>query len=224
MYDVVRKSFHTSTGGTLTKGSDLLELPSTYQRVEYISSNTTTGQFIDTGVIPSYVDGFKVSMDFAPTTLGVRYALLANYNSGDAQMSFEVNTSNQARFYLNNGNLDLKSTAAVTTGRNHIEFYYDGAKYIATTNGSKQVASYAAATVPTATMYMFLDRAKRTTTFTKPLKIYDCKIWVGDELLRHFVPCYRKSDNVIGMYDIANAKFYTNQGTGSFTKGSNISN
>ena len=121
-------------------------------------------------------------------------------------------------------NLDLKSTATVTTGRNHAEFYYDGAKYIANTNGSIQVGNYAVTTVPTMSMYMFLDRAKRTSTFTKPLKIYDCKIWVGNKLLRHFIPCYRKSDNVIGMYDVVNKVFYVNQGTGSFTKGPNISN
>lgn len=33
------------------------------------------------------------------------------------------------------------------------------------------------------------------------------------------VPCYRKSDNVIGMYDTVKGKFYTNQGTGRFTRG-----
>ena len=34
--------------------------------------------------------------------------------------------------------------------------------------------------------------------------------------------CYRKSDNVIGLYDIDNDVFYTNDGTGSFTKGADI--
>lgn len=34
--------------------------------------------------------------------------------------------------------------------------------------------------------------------------------------------CYRKSDGVIGMYDIENDVFYTNDGTGDFTKGQDI--
>ena len=38
------------------------------------------------------------------------------------------------------------------------------------------------------------------------------------------VPCYRKSDGVIGMYDTVKGKFYTNQGTGAFTKGADVSN
>lgn len=99
MYDIVNGVFYTNKGtGSFTKGHDLIELPDAYQRVEYISSNTTTGQYIDTEVVPSYVNGFKVDMDFAPTTLGNRYALAATYNAGTAQVSLEVNTSNKARF------------------------------------------------------------------------------------------------------------------------------
>ena len=34
--------------------------------------------------------------------------------------------------------------------------------------------------------------------------------------------CYRKSDGVIGMYDVENDVFYTNDGSGDFTKGQDI--
>ena len=34
--------------------------------------------------------------------------------------------------------------------------------------------------------------------------------------------CYRKADGVIGMYDVENDVFYTNNGSGDFTKGQNI--
>lgn len=34
--------------------------------------------------------------------------------------------------------------------------------------------------------------------------------------------CYRKSDGVIGMYDVENDVFYTNDGTGDFIKGADI--
>lgn len=36
------------------------------------------------------------------------------------------------------------------------------------------------------------------------------------------VPCYRKADGVIGMYDIVSKTFFTNAGTGSFTKGADV--
>ena len=41
-------------------------------------------------------------------------------------------------------------------------------------------------------------------------------------LIRDMYPCYRKSDNVIGMYDVVNAVFYTNSGTGTFVKGADV--
>lgn len=34
--------------------------------------------------------------------------------------------------------------------------------------------------------------------------------------------CYRKSDGVIGMYDVENDVFYTNDGSGDFTKGADV--
>lgn len=39
-----------------------------------------------------------------------------------------------------------------------------------------------------------------------------------------FIPCYRKSDGEIGLYDIKNHVFYTNDGTGSFLKGKDVNN
>lgn len=38
----------------------------------------------------------------------------------------------------------------------------------------------------------------------------------------NFIPCYRKNDGVIGVFDIENSVFYTNAGTGTFTKGADV--
>lgn len=43
-----------------------------------------------------------------------------------------------------------------------------------------------------------------------------------EEDLFNLIPCYRKSDGEIGMYDIVNNVFYTNQGTGNFIRGENV--
>ena len=42
------------------------------------------------------------------------------------------------------------------------------------------------------------------------------------DVVCHLIPCYRKSDDVIGMYDIVSNQFLTNAGTGAFTKGANV--
>jgi hypothetical protein len=41
-------------------------------------------------------------------------------------------------------------------------------------------------------------------------------------LVCDLIPCYRKSDGVIGMYDLVRGLFLTNAGSGSFTKGANV--
>lgn len=49
-------------------------------------------------------------------------------------------------------------------------------------------------------------------------RIYSFKVETSQGVIRDLYACYRKSDGVIGMYDKINNVFYTNQGSGSFTK------
>ena len=65
--------------------------------------------------------------------------------------------------------------------------------------------------------------AYRTDRYLFNGKIYYFK-WLNsnNELVLDLVPCYRKSDNEIGMYDLVYDTFYTNQGSGTFTKGSDV--
>lgn len=53
-------------------------------------------------------------------------------------------------------------------------------------------------------------------------KLYGLQMWHYGNLVRNLIPCYRKSDNVIGLFDTVGMTFYTNIGTGNFTKGNNI--
>jgi hypothetical protein len=45
---------------------------------------------------------------------------------------------------------------------------------------------------------------------------------IYDNKVLDLIPCYRKSDGTIGMYDIVNEVFYTNDGSGVFLKGENV--
>lgn len=92
-------------------------------------------------------------------------------------MSIEVNTSNKVRLWLNTGSLDKSTGNSVTTSKNTAIVEYTGSTYKVSLNGGTVVTgTYAVTGASTASLYMFLDRAKRTSTFTKPLKIYLCKI------------------------------------------------
>ena len=49
------------------------------------------------------------------------------------------------------------------------------------------------------------------------MRFYDSN---GD--VAHFIPCYRKRDNIPGMYDIVRNQFFINSGSGSFIAGPNV--
>lgn len=53
-------------------------------------------------------------------------------------------------------------------------------------------------------------------------RIYSLQIIENGSMVRDFVPCYRKADNEIGMFDLVSNTFFTNAGTGTFTKGADV--
>lgn len=55
------------------------------------------------------------------------------------------------------------------------------------------------------------------------MRVYGCKIYQGESVIRDLRPCYRMSDNKIGMYDVVSKQFYSSIGTSEFTKGADVS-
>lgn len=222
LYDLVSGTFFTNQGtGTFLTNEEYMAVPSDYQQVEYLQNSGT--QYIDTGFTPNFSNGFKIEIDYAPTTLGKRYCLISNWVNATANISCEINTSNQSRFYINDGNLDNK-ISGVTLNVNKSIFEYNGIKCIHYCNGTMTTTTKSYSGASNGAMYLFVDRSQRFSTFNTPLKIYACKIWANGLLIRDLVPCYRKSDNVAGFYDKANDVFYTNAGSGTFTCGVNLYN
>ena len=70
--------------------------------------------------------------------------------------------------------------------------------------------------------YIFGVNANGSVSSSPSMKLYSFLLYDNEKLIREFIPCYRKSDSVIGLYDIVNDVFYTNSGTGTFSKGANV--
>ena len=69
-------------------------------------------------------------------------------------------------------------------------------------------------------MKLFWVESRQTNVKVKLYHAY-FKIRYGF-LIYDFIPCYRKSDNVAGMYDLVSEQFFTNVGTGEFIVGPNV--
>ena len=61
--------------------------------------------------------------------------------------------------------------------------------------------------------------ARGELNFIVPCRIWRYTYYENDVMLLDMLPAMRESDNVLGMYDLVNDVFYTNDGTGVFTGG-----
>ena len=56
----------------------------------------------------------------------------------------------------------------------------------------------------------------------REFKLYSARCSRGHEVVREYIPCYRKSDGEIGVYEKFTGQFLTNVGGGSFAKGADV--
>lgn len=59
---------------------------------------------------------------------------------------------------------------------------------------------------------------KMTLLSDAKLRLYSCKVYQNWTVFHDFVPCYRKSDWEIWLYDLVSDTFYTNQWSWTFKK------
>lgn len=200
-----------------------------YQPVEYIQSDGN--QYFDTGVNASnYPDGikyvFKGNVTEYKSTLNIYwFGALAN-NSRSANAG-SIN-GNCCVFCGGDGG-SYWGAKQPTAGEDFELIVQATSKaannIIATLNGTQlsKPSSTINSEMPNANIYFLTAKGTgAATTANRKFcgKIYSFTMDSADGTpIRNFVPCYRKSDRVIGLYDTIEDKFYTNIGTGNFTKG-----
>ena len=177
-------------------------LPKEYQQVEYIESTGT--QYIDTGILTGrFVHDISFSESNGRILMG---------NSGYATQFW--GSSADCTYY------DFYKTITLdTTERRIVEYTNAGTYGALSVNGTTKSASSPYAVNNT---YMLFAINGSTPTGSPSIKLYE--FWAYDNnnvLLLHMIPCYRKEDNVIGLYDLVNGEFHMNEGTGTFNKGQN---
>jgi hypothetical protein len=91
-----------------------------------------------------------------------------------------------------------------------------------TLNGVLSTQTYSGSIQNGANIALFGDYKDGITQRAKYTRMYYWKMTDNGVVVRHMIPCYRISDNVIGMYDLIGKTFYTNAGSGTFTKGANV--
>lgn len=189
------------------KGS---RLPSEFQEVEYIESTGT--QYIDTGLTPNGNYSFDIKINASTNRKSILGAL-------------EGWEKNAISLYINDYNNLLWSFANKSKQATHNSFPLNTDIQITSNRGTLRAGNEVV--ILDNSSFNYIGRNIILFGTNGPLgpvefalmKLYYCKWYDGNTLIRDFIPCYRKSDNEVGLYDIVNKQFYTNQGTGSFLCG-----
>ncbi len=197
-------------------------LPSAYRQVGYIESTGT--QYIDTAFLPT--NKTKIEMEYL-STKQIKEPFEVLFGCQDLRV-----TSNQKRFFILEGTtntLQFNMGFGDTVVRN--ETIIDNTKHKYILDTSTKTVSYIGQTfyyspnlfnVINYSIYVFGRNEQGDAGHLAKGKLYSFKIYENKILVKNFIPCYRKADNEIGLYDIANDVFYTNKGTGTFLKGGDI--
>lgn len=200
------------------------EFATKYQEVEYIQSSGT--QYIDTWIIPKTTTKVELKTmvtGFSNSNEGSVYWAWYNYSS-NWRFNLRYTTNWWYYFWYGSNNWANNKVSVWLNTEAVITNYISGWIAHNIVNGTDSSYSWATFTEYTGTMYIF---KRNTWTWTDNSftysRMYYFKIWDSWTLVRNLIPCYRKSDNVIWMYDIVNNQFYTNSWTWTFTKWADVS-
>lgn len=195
-----------------------------YKEIEYIESTGT--QYIDTQYIPSINTRIEIELSFNGdfkwngTSTSIFKSVDVNSNSfgvnfGTTQSSDRLlyvwadkTNSSGAKIYSFNVDdtvLRTKNTLSLESG---IFKYGNQAINIAnkTSNSSSSIVLFGSNSAN-----------KGSSAFDAyKMRVYKCRIYENNKLVKDYRPCYEKSTKKIGLYDMIDKKLYENNGTGKF--------
>ena len=204
------------------KGSKLLFthslVPDEYKQVKYIESTGT--EYIYTGFKPT--GNLKVEGKLYTEVLDTEMAIVGSVSNTAVEIGY---SSTHNRFFVYSS-----SSAAIIPTSSIYNTILEFTAKVNTTSPTKELIlhnidggltnSVTTANSDFKNVQLQIFRFNAGRYFIG--RLYELKLYDNDVLSRHFIPCYRKSDKVIGLYDLVNDKFYTNDGTGGFLTDENI--
>ena len=192
-----------------------------YQRVESITNDSNSYFLTDviadnytgaelTASYPSQED--RVSMGSTTSTSNTRFYV--PYLLSASSIYYGYNAGTSVTF---SSSKNTKYTASLNFLNNRAAALYDA-------NGLAQAGQIMTRSVTQQNAPIAIGCYKNPTGkgAIRLMTIYRVRLSQGAEIIRDYVPCYRKSDGEVGLYDRITGQFLTNAGEGSFTIGEEI--
>lgn len=207
--------------GTGTQPDDPWEQ---YQQVDYITSaETDTYPYIITDVCATNSTGAEIVASFPVLQDRVPMGSRLDGNATRFYVVYPISSSS-IYYGFNSGSSISCSLKADTIYRCQTNFLnsrlvnvYDSAGI--RKGGATISATLTAHTAPIS-IFGYNSASSGTVSSKREYKLYSARISDGHEVIREYIPCYRKSDGVVGLYEKFTKTFLTNAASsGSFTYG-----
>lgn len=197
--------------------SALRDLPGGYTQVQYIESSGM--QYIDTGFKPN--QNTRVVMDAQITAASVdAHAVMFGCRTAGASGMFALGYAghNSPKAFRSDYESDKKTfDTAVAMDKRHV---FDKNKNSCSID-SYSVTNTASTFQVECSLFLFANNDAGAMNNAAQMRLYSCRIYDSDGLVRDFVPC-RNSGGTVGLYDMASAVFYSGSGSGAFTAGGTV--
>lgn len=196
---------------------EIIILPTEYEKLEYIQSTGT--QWIDVGVKANQNTKAEIKFEITGNATGYNavFGSRTSYTSNAFNVWSKCGNGNIGANYCKAG--AINSTIAQAA---NVTYYITLEKNKLSVNDSVTTFTQNTNFTTPGNIYLFNiygGDATSTGTSNRILigKVYSFKLYDSDIIIRNMIPSRRKSDNVIGMYDMVSRQFFTNSGSGSFT-------
>lgn len=191
-------------------------IPSEYQQIAYLRSTGT--QYIDTGIKPSGNDRITMTAQFTSintdggdTAFGSRDSVSTN------SFLFSAAGIEGGYFEIAYGDNPLIPTGTITSDTNMHNFTLDKGKGYVDNALCYDYTPQTFSCNYNAFVFARNQGGSMQEGTGANLKVYGYRHYKNGVLSARLIPCKRKSDNVLGMYDLVGNTFLTNAGTGDFS-------
>lgn len=210
------KLIQTIKKGLITVYEAYKKLPNEYQEFDYIASSGT--QFIKTNIIPTESMSYDINIDFSFISLSYYGNIVSSQASGNAVYLTRLlgNTSKFTWAPPNSTVIELIDNVIIGN-RYNMKIHYESGNHSLLFDGEKLFTSNSDMVKTTVPFTLFTNNSSNE--YPSKSKTYKCRIRINGKRTLNLVPCQRKSDGKVGMYDTINDVFYTNSGTGEFLIG-----
>ncbi len=214
MIEVLRRNMMAQKSASL--------LPAEYQRVEYICNESKS--FLKLGFMPNIKKNHKTYVKFRFNSTARGSHVLSHYTLVSQSTTYSIQTkwdTDDIISRVSKEGTEWTSIKAVPCDNliHEATIESNNGVFYASIDNSKNKGKEAPILNPISKGMQAFYSGKENYALCDIFHIY----YEEDDIkLYEYIPCYRKADNVAGMYDIVNNVFYTNAGTGKFTVGPDV--